>query len=373
MRLFKYLLVIFIASGMSCKDSYDVPGNAARTNTLVVEGVINASGNTRIVLSRSAALADTSRIVAEQNAQVSVESDNGQVIPLVNVSDGNYEGETVTDPSAKYRVHIRTVDGREYASDMVPVLLGPQIDSISFAKHNGDVVVYANTHDPSNNTRYYRWSYTEDWEFHAAFSSYFEYKNGSVVFRTNTNIYTCYQSDYSREINIASSAKLENDIISLAPINVIPNGSERISVLYSINVTQYPLTRDAYEYWDQLKKNTEKLGSIFDPQPSANKTNIRCISDPNEIVIGYISASSMYTRRLFIYNQEVQPWAYGTDCQEYEVTPDSFEFFFGSKVYEPTRQGSRGSFNNPSYYGATSYCMDCTLSGTNVKPSFWPR
>src|SRR6478735_5350239 len=302
MHHIKYILIMVFAAMISCKESYEIPGAAARTNTLVVEGVINSDGITTVKLSRSAALPDTSSILAETEAQVSVESESGTTTVLREQLPGSYENPTITDPLQKYRLHIRTSEGREYASDFVPVVIGPPIDSISWSKKDGNVIVYANTHDVTNSTRYYRWSYKETWEFHSSFISYWEYVNHTMIYRINNNIFTCYKDLESTSILHASSARLVNDIISLAPLTTISNGSEKISQLYSIMVYQYPLTKDGYEYWEQLKKNTEKIGTIFDPQPSANKTNIHCLSDPSEIVIGYISASNINSKRLFIYN-----------------------------------------------------------------------
>jgi hypothetical protein len=303
MHHIKYIFVVVLAAALSCKESYDVPIAAARTNTLVVEGVINSSGATNIKLSRSAALADTSTIKAETSAMVSIESEGGAITVLHEITPGSYEDSTSTDPSQKYRVHIRTTDGREYASDFVPVVIGPAIDSISWKMKNNNVAIYANTHDESNSTRYYRWKYKETWEFHSAFISNWEYVNEQMIYRLNNNIFTCYQNEESTTIIHASSAKLANDIISEAALTTVLNGSVKISVLYSILVTQYPLTKDAYEYWEQLKKNTEKLGTIFDPQPSANKTNIHCLTDPSEMVIGYISASNVVSKQASISPQ----------------------------------------------------------------------
>jgi len=372
MRRILYIVVMVLAAGLSCKESYDIPIAAARTNTLVVEGVINSSGTTNVKLSRSAELADTSSIEIETSAMVSVESETGNVMVLPEISAGSYENSTFLDPAQKYRLHIRTADGREYASDFVQVVIGPAIDSISWKKKNDNVVLYANTHDESNSTRYYRWKYKETWEFHSAFISNWEYVNQKMIYRVNNNIFTCYQDEESTTIIHASSAKLTNDIISEAQLTTVSNGSEKISVLYSIFVTQYPLTKDAYEYWEQLKKNTEKLGTIFDPQPSANKTNVHCLTDPTEMVIGYISASNIVTQRRFIYNQDVLPWNYGTGCVEALVPNDSFEYYFGSQFYIPTTPGN-GVPPNTGFYGSVPPCVDCTIKGTNVKPSFWPR
>ena len=65
-------------------------------------------------------------------------------------------------------MHITTKNGKEYASDYSVVRTTPEIDSISWLRDNGGVRIYINTHDDQNKTKYYRWSYSETWEFHAA-------------------------------------------------------------------------------------------------------------------------------------------------------------------------------------------------------------
>ena len=366
MRHIVYLLLAFIP--FSCKEAYEVPINAARTNNLVVEGIINLQDTTEFRLSRSAALADTSVITPETGAQILVESDNGFSFPLYESAAGTYWASFNADPSAKYRVRINTNDGRQYESDFVPVVNTPPIDSISWEKRFGDVLIYANTHDSQNNTRYYRWKFEETWEFHSAFYSLFEYSNGAVFPRLTNNFYVCYNTLYSTNIILGSSAKLAEDIIAQAPVQLIPDGSQKLSVLYGIKVTQYSLTKDAYEYWDQLRKNTEKLGSIFDPQPSANKTNLRCLSNPNEMVIGYVSAGNSYEVRKYITNDEVLPWGAPSSCFETVVPLDSIQYFFEPGTLIPTRKK-----DEKAYYGAPPPCVDCTLTGTNIKPNFWPR
>jgi len=372
MRSFRYILLIMLAALLSCKQSYEIPPTAERSNTLVVEGVMNSSGLTSIALSRSAALADTSIVTPERSAQVSIESADGVVAVLAEDRPGAYEDVTALDATKEYRLHIRTSNGIEYISDYVPVINGPQIDSISWNKKANDVYLFVNTHDLRNSTRYYRWTYHETWEYHSSFISSWEYVDHAIRYRVNNDIHTCYNSLPSTNILIGSSAKLANDIISMSPLTSIVNGSEKLSQLYSIEVTQYALTRDAYEYWEQLRKNTEKLGTIFDPQPSANKTNIHCVTNPSEPVIGYLSAGNIVAIRRYIYNQEVLPWTYATGCVEVLVPNDSFDYYFGGDMYIPTHEGN-GQPPSAGMYGSTPYCVDCRLSGTNVRPSFWPR
>ncbi len=38
---------------------------------------------------------------------------------------------------------------------------------------------------------------------------------------------------------------------------------------------------DAYNFWTNLKRNTEQLGSLFDLQPFTELGNITCVNDPD--------------------------------------------------------------------------------------------
>jgi hypothetical protein len=104
---------------------------------------------------------------------------------------------------------------------------------------------------------------------------------------------------------IASSAKLSSDVIFQAPVTTILSTNEKISVRYSILLRQYALTKEAYEFWENIRKNTEQLGSIFDAQPSQLQGNIHCISNPTEPVIGFVTITNIQRKRIFIDNSQL--------------------------------------------------------------------
>src|SRR6185437_13916813 len=113
-------------------------------------------------------------------------------------------------------------------------------------------------------------------------------------------IHDCFAGDQSTDINIASTTKLARDIVYQGPIIFIPANSEKIETKYSILVKQYALTNDAYAFWQNLQNNTEKLGSIFDVLPSQAPTNFHCVTNPAEMVIGYLSVGNATYKRIFI-------------------------------------------------------------------------
>ena len=370
-----YLLVIITLA--NCKTPYDPPLGNNQTNFLVVEGYIDGAAPTTIHISRTRMLSagDTAATKKELFARVFVEDDKQNRYPLVEAGEGVYTSNSILNlnPANNYRLYVQTVDNIEYTSTYVPYKQTPVIDSVGWKFKDEGIQFYVNTHDASNKSRYYRWSYHETWEFRSIYNSRLEYNflTDKVVTR-NGQIYNCWGNAYSDRILLASSAKLSDDVIYQAPLVDIENHSKKMSILYSILVTQYTLGAEEYNYWEAMRNNTEKIGSIFDPQPNQTVGNIQCITTPSEKVVGYIGAGSSYSKRYFVYNREMPDgWNLHPSCDQTLVTPDSTKFYFNYAGLIPTASIVLDS-GAPAYLGAPPRCVDCTLSGTNVKPDFWP-
>lgn len=370
----KYLLMVVLLVAVACKEPYDARLAPSQANYLVVEGYISANGITTITLSRTAPLTDTADIKPELNAQVSIEGEDNTGFYLREETSGRYKSDFLNlNLNQKYRLHIKTSLGGEYLSEYTPVKLTPPIDEISWKTDNNGVMIYVNSHDPQNNTRYYKWDYEETWEIHSAFASYYNYVNGSIISRNASEIaklYYCWLDEKSTNINLGSSAHLTDDVISLAPVNHIPIESEKLSVRYSILVKQYALDQKSYAYLKMMKNNTESLGSIFDPLPSESAGNITCVSNPLEKVIGYVTISTVSEKRLFIARSEVNS-TFSHGCQSTYVPPDSVGFYYDNQGLLPYQSNGTPPGRVLGYYLSSPYCIDCTLRGSNVKPSFW--
>ncbi len=196
----------------------------------------------------------------------------------------------------------------------------------------------------------------------------------SATFGPNLSIYTCWQSATLLDILIASSEKLTRDVIALQHISYIEPGSWKLGVLYSINVKQYAASQKGYRFLEALKKNTEQLGSVFDAQPSDNNGNIHCISDASEPAIGFVEVSEEKQKRIFIRNLQVPDWTYNPHCADEQVfvnLPKDLTDATGMGLM-PTNpfKTSGNAIELVSF--AFPECIDCTLKGTNIKPSFWP-
>ena len=145
------------------------------------------------------------------------------------------------------------------------------------------------------------------------------------------------------------------------------------------------LYQDAFEFMEKMKKNSEQLGGVFDAQPTELQGNIHQTSNPNEIVIGFVSICPSQEKRTFLTADEVGGWNYSSGC--YLITEDNnrdlikqnnFAQDGVTPIILPVEYRDRNPSDPPpngyiiNFVAADARCVDCTLNGTTVRPSFWP-
>ena len=393
MKKLLYSVLILISGG--CVQEYIPPVRPSGSSYLVVEGTLNSGqGPAVLTLSRTTNL-DTTATQFEPGAQVIVQADDSSTFLLQESGPGQYMAENLNlNSNKKYRLKINTGNGEFYVSDFVSVIPNPPIDSINYQQNQEGLQIFVNTHNPQNNTRYYKWQYNETWEVHSAYISKLKYiinptPQGYAYSLTPTvvayyppdpydsSIFICWQSDASTEILTGSSAALSEDLIHL-PIATIPSGSQKLTVLYSISISQYGWSEAGYQFLQAMKKNTENTGSVFNPLPSQLTGNIHCITDPSKMVIGYFNVSPVQEKRFFISAGDVPDWNYGMSCPLFEIlnNPDSLAKY--GSMYLPIVAAKTKpipfslALEIVTFKASLPDCVDCTLNGTNLKPAFWP-
>ncbi len=357
----------------ACRETYIAPAVSGHTGYLVVEGFINnGEDSTLIELSRSFRLDSGSSLQPELQAEVDVEGKDNSSYPLPEIGNGQYGVAALAlNNAVPYRLHIRTGAGREYVSDYVDLKGSPPIDSIGWTNSNAGLQIYVNTHDPQNATHYYRWEYQETWEFRSDYYTGYGYSDHNLVGVVPDTFYTCWNTVNSENILVGSSARLSTDLIAQFPLVLIPPNSRMISIEYSILVKQYPLSQEAYAFWSELQQNTEELGSIFSPEPFQTKGNLHAVGDSSETVIGYVGAGTLQQKRIYLTPDQIPGWSFnpfGDGCSLLKIpdSPESLESYLGGLAYLPVALG------NGVVFVAFATCVNCTLTGTNKKPSFWP-
>lgn len=378
---YSIIAILFIA----CKKPYNPAVINSPKSYLVVEGVINADDTTKIVLSKSVNLSTAGTSNPVLNATLSVEGDDNSIYNLVEEGNGAYMLTGVSlNNSSKYRLRMKLEDGRQYISDFEQVKLTPPIESIGFKVQGSGLEIYANTHDLNNNTHYYRFEYNETWAFHAKYHSNWEAMGVDVQIRPEANdIYHCFAGNASSTIILGSSEKLSSDVLFQQPITAIDSTSEKVETKYSILVKEYALSADAYKFYTNIKKNTEKLGSIFDAEPSQISGNIHNVTDATETVIGFMGVGTVQSKRIFITAEQLPSYwrpRYPYNCELTAVlyrnkygTNEVLQFLLGvpPQLIPVSDINSNASLKPIGYQSTSKECVDCTIRGFKRQPAFW--
>jgi hypothetical protein len=370
LKRYRTHIIIVLVVFSSCVKPFNPVIDNVATNYLVIEGQIVSGGETTIKLSRTRSVNDSTGLRLENGAQVAIESESGSIYSFQEQGEGIYQSHGAeVNASGKYRLRVIT-SGKTYLSDFVEVKETPDIDSLEWIQEN-DVNIYVSTHDPTNNTRYYRWEYIETYEYHAAYQSFLDFRDGQIVFLEPDEYRdVCYTTNHSSEILLGTTIALQNDVVSLAPVISIPNDNSKISVRYSILVKQYAMSAAGYNYWQIIKQNSQPNGDIFDPQPSQLYGNIHCVENPEEPVLGFISASSVKEKRLFIRWTELKDRTVIDNsilCRETFIDPSDAEKFLRDGGKLPAYSITDGPLAI-----VNAVCVDCRIrGGVTQKPSFW--
>jgi hypothetical protein len=179
----------------------------------------------------------------------------------------------------------------------------------------------------------------------------------------------CWTTNKSNAILIKNTSLLSEDKVSRYPLNFISNETDRLEDKYSILVNQYSINETEFDYWDKMQKMTEQTGNLYDITPASIHGNIYCVDNPAETVLGYFSVSAKTSRRIFIEDSFSGLVNLYRDCPMDTIPGGQPIPNLGTYVWIIFD----GSMERPPYRVITDKkgCYDCTVRGTNVKPSFW--
>jgi hypothetical protein len=371
-------LIFALMMMMACVEPYTPAEIKSANDFIVVDGFLNgSSGTANVKITHAIPLSENVPIPAEEGAKVTVESVNGSTFAtLLETNKGVYTADNLNfDETAAYRLHVKTAGGSSYSSDFIKIKKSPMLDSVVWRGTDKGLQFYVNGHDPFGQTTFYRYLFTETWEFRVTYVSDWMKVGGTPVFRdpVTQQVYTCWRSTESQPVLTVSTRKLSEDVVSMYPINFIPKGSRMLSRTYSIIVQQRAISQEEFEFWDLIKKTTESLGGLFDPLPSQAIGNIQNDDNPSEQVLGYFTGGFVQEKRIFVNFAElpanlqtVQPYDFPCETRliPYGNPEQSGTDVLLSTVGIPPTQWLVGTPN----------CSDCTsLSGSNVKPAYWPQ
>jgi Domain of unknown function (DUF4249) len=372
----KYFLPILLVS--ACLEPFSVELPAEELGSLVVEGYINAGHGVSVFkLSRAVPVDNTDQLVdRETHAIVQIVNDRNERFPLTELQDGLYTTEELDLPTdALYRIDITLAKGRKYQSDLMPVKITPEIDSVTWEWGN-QLKLFVHTHDEAASTLFYRWNYKEDWQIRSPVGSPFTWKNDTIQNRPKAEqniMLNCWKSSTSKGILMASSLALQTDAIKFNIIS-LPLGAEETSVRYSVIVDQHALLEADYNYLQLMSRNSNPTGSFFDPMPSQLYGNVKSLDDPEEQVVGFVGVYTTVTKTLFIDNNELPQVGGGFQCRFEELLQtDRFaweKIFDQDSLWVPHKTWIDGEMKKWMQVINRS-CVDCRVYGSTKRPDYW--
>lgn len=370
LKLFSMSCLLLFLAG--CLDPYDPVASEEDPRFLVVDGFLNATTKTcEVSLTRSIPLESPNPPPKETLAVVALDDGQGIRRVLTETSPGVYQGSDLPYlKGTQVKLTIKTKGNVEYESAMVTIWETSAIDAVNYQSGNNGVTFSVDTHDPINSKTYYSWRFNETWSYPAAYSTKLTL-NGLTVVEATETYYQCWRTLPSTEILVAVGSLEEKDVnrISQQTVAVIPWESAKLQERYSMELEQRAISKEAYEYLQQLKKNTENLGTLFDPLPSQPSGNMRSVTNPGQLVLGFFNASTVDKKRIFIRSSDINRPVGTRSVTGYEACI-LIDIMFASQwlSYQPV--GS--TLPLMPYVGTYPYCVDCrTMGGTTVAPDFW--
>jgi hypothetical protein len=379
------LVVVFAGFGIQrCVEPFTPPVNNYR-ELLVVNGTLtDEPGTQTIAVSRTSPYSDSS-YVPEKGCAVTVVDDQGNIVKYTERGDGKYVAEFTRDELQYGRGYmLRVIDnqGDVYESDYQTLRPAPPIDSLT-ASYQPKVTAedpdgligyqfYVNTRDPSGNTRYYRWSMEETWEYHSPYTVAAMWDGTlhlNYFFKDNRT--TCWMTRDVPGIYTATTRDLSEDVLRNFKLNYVSTQTDRLKWRYCLLVKEYSLSAEAYEFWSGLEKQTQQTGGLFESQPYMIRGNMTCVSKPDNVVLGNFSVSGVSEKRIFVGPAR-------DPVKEIFCSSDTIKSVRDDLMPYPPSSYPVYMYNFILPSGARvkvasdQQCFDCLKrGGTNIRPSYW--
>lgn len=380
----------------SCTEPF-TPKTETFEDLLVVEATITNELKTQeIKLTRTYAF-EEKKTASVKNAQVFVTDNSGNKY-IFEYNEEKMQYLSVTKfqaiPEHKYTLHFTTKNGQSYIST-TESLPEPKQFSINYKKKTvlGEygVQISVDSYDPgSTSSHYYRYKYKETYKVVPPFWGPYKAvltpapdsisESGFIIqyeYREK-DTRVCYSTRYSNKIMLTNTAGKSEDRIIDFPVRFISDENYILQYKYSILITQYVESYEAYIFYKTLKRVAGADGTALSPnQPGFVDGNLSSVNNLGKKIIGYFDVASVSSERIFLDYPSLFPNHttpdYFNECEIRKLKtapgqPDHYQligyintgFFL---LYKPV---------GPVFWMVPPVCTDCSTFSSTEKPAFWP-
>ena len=395
MRKISYALAVLCAT--ACIYPYNPELEEAPEGVLVVQGDILIGGTSMIQLGTMLSLYPTydellgtggGPSVSTSNSRVWVEDSEGGVYEGIPESGSGYGWSYYTMPQfivhtenapadREYRACVEAL-GERFTSDWTKPLQGPEIKEIIFTPNKSSVTVGVTLEGGPESTGYVALSFDETWEFHTDYTLTYEVDEMTWTVSTpflppdQPNYWCWMHTDDKRSYPVDFSG-METDGMTAYPLFSFLRTDNRNHRKYCVNVTGRTISKDTYKYLSHLDELANGGGDLFTPNPGEIPGNIRCESDPDRMVLGYVTVSQTTSKRAFLDSRYLITRVLGYGALVFIPQTKYPEYYNSGYLplvenpnpeYDPLQEGPYG-------WGSRR-CYDCVAAGgTKVQPDYW--
>ena len=326
-----YLFALFLISlclGLSsCIEPIEFK-SSEEVGVLVVDGTFSTGGDSSIVKLLRTDILGKRVFPPETGAQVIIHDDQNKSEQYEEIRPGEYYlpgAQIWAQTGRSYFLEIILSNGTSYQSRPEKILQAPAIDELTFSitienqivdevreveRKFFNLFVNGQITGPPEET-FIRW----DVEYSYAVSE--------IVCHPLQILKTCY---ISPPFNVDALLLLDGSQLKSGA-----NFREQIvkqTVDYAFGqaaafyVSQKAISQSAFQYWENIDKIVNDVGSIFDAQPAPVPGNIFNPEDPEELVLGYFSAFDEKKRLAFIRRPDLGDLAEQPFCGLPGLAPD---------------------------------------------------
>jgi Domain of unknown function (DUF4249) len=362
-----FILFVFCLCILSCTEEYTHHADNY-INELVVQGLISdVPEDCEVQLFRSVDF-NSQDILSEKDAIVYVTDNNGDICEFNEIKDGIYKPTKnwKAEKNNDYFLTIVTKNGSEYVSEIVSLNSVPRIDSIyavysevySFqeSKYIKGINICVDFSWENGKDYFLRWNYIETIKI---------WQKWQALNLPNVSYDPCWQDQRSTEVVIFDTKKAQSNSVKQFTVKHLTEFNYQPYFGFSIQITQNSINKKVYNFWQMVKENSEKNGSLYGNIPYTAIGNIECNTDHNKKVFGYFDAYSNVKKRLYLKAPifDIPFTDINVGCEARTVLPSELNSWLLENAF----------FLSQYTYTLSRRCVDCTAyeNSTREKPDFW--
>lgn len=377
--------ILFLVLGsfliLACIEEFNPEINNYENMLVVDGGISDQEGPHTVRLSLTSSVANPEFIPVD-DAEVWVVDDMGNRIPFMETEPGTYQSNASIKGvvGRAYKIEVQTAGGKSYDSEFelmkTPIGIDTVYHEIVIRQESGydydlyGYEFYVDTKPGEERENYFKWDLDATYQYQSEYTIRWYYDGELKWFHGPDSLFNCWKSYKVGSIFVAGTSALSDPVIIKYPFHFVSTESRLLSVRYSLMVKQHNISREAFEYWQEVNKQNGDDATLYATQPHFIRGNVYNIADPDELVVGYFTVSSLDEMRIFVDRppyyvpmrypvctlSEADFMAYG---DLFRMDPSYYP------IYAIETNGGRRAVPNQN-------CVDCRRKGGTIeKPGFW--